>query len=79
MNGKINLAPVNTGWLHHVARYVHSCKASIETRQFVKIEHKWFAKSLGGPNGHTIDSYSFQTQVGNYARATSALSDSADI
>lgn len=53
---KQNLAAVDTGWLHNVARYVHSYKANIEilqrTLHLLKSEHEWFAHNLAASDGY---------------------------
>ena len=62
---KRSLASVDTGFLHNVARYVHSYKANIEILQrtvhFIRSEHERFAQILGPQNGYTVTSSSFQT------------------
>ena len=62
---KRRIASVDTGFLHNVARYVHSYKANIEILQrtinFIRSEHEWFASNVGSHNGYTGTSSSFQT------------------
>lgn len=63
--GTKNLESINTGYLHNIARYVHSYKANIDilqrTLDFVNDEHRWFAKTLGNATSYDLDSCSFQT------------------